>query len=282
MRYILLLAAIHILSSPALADFREVFEREFLLKPWAGAEVEESVCVECHTSEIMKPEYRHVAEEWKLSWHYQNRVSCHDCHGGDPEDAAMSMSPQRGFLGTPGYTAVPEFCGKCHVGILRNYLESGHGKALKAGKRGPNCVTCHGSHGISKASIEIINDRLCSRCHSYERAKSMKQALFLVEKKIENIEKDLEDLRASGVYTEDERKALFRTHAEFRALFHTIDVSLVKNRTDEFTKKLDVIQERIEETSSELAFRRNFSAFIMLLFAGMAVVVFLLSKTYMD
>lgn len=281
-RYILSLLIVFTLCTAAFAGYRELFEREFLLKPWAGGEVEASVCIECHTSDIMKSELQAIPKEWQMSWHYENRVSCHDCHGGDPDDATMSMSPQRGFVGTPKYTEVPEFCGKCHVGILRNYLESGHGKALKPSRRGPNCVVCHGSHKIQKASIDIINEQRCTQCHSYERAKEMKQALFLTEKKIRNIDKALKELRADGVYTAEEEKTIFRTTAEFRTLFHTINVSLVKKRTDDFTKKFDLIEKKIEATFDELAFRRNFSAFLMLVFVGMAVVIFLLSKTYTD
>jgi len=29
-----------------------------------------------------------------------NGISCHDCHGGDPTDYEMAMTPERGFAGT--------------------------------------------------------------------------------------------------------------------------------------------------------------------------------------
>ncbi len=276
----LLLIAIFIFPAVAKAGYREVFEKAFLTEPWAGEQAEKSVCIECHTSDIMKPEFQNIPGDWKTSWHYENNISCHDCHGGDPKDAAMAMSLQRGFAGSPKYPDVPEFCGKCHIGILKNYLESGHGKALRSKGTGPNCVTCHGSHNIQKASIDIINEELCARCHSYERAKTMKQALFLTEKKIRDIEKDIKKLKTDGVFTEEEEKDLFSTHAEFRTLFHTVDVSLVKERTDEFTEKLNLLENKIKKTFNELGFRRNFSAFLMLVFIGMGVGIFLLSKTY--
>ncbi|HXX57913.1 MAG TPA: multiheme c-type cytochrome [Thermodesulfovibrionales bacterium] len=280
MRYIL--AFLLLLGLPcitAATEYREEFEKEFLSKPWAGEQSEKSVCIECHASEAMKPAFQKIPEEWRKSWHYENSVSCHDCHGGDPKDAALAMSPQRGFVGAPKYNQVPEFCGKCHAGILKNYLESGHGKALKASGSGPNCVTCHGSHNIQRASIDIINEQRCTQCHTYERAKVMKQALFLTEKKINDIEKDLRRLRAEGVFTEEADKTLFSTSAEFRTLFHSVDVSLIKKRTDEFSSKLQQIQVKMEKTFRELGFRRNFSAFLLLTFAGMAIVLFLLSKT---
>jgi nitrate/TMAO reductase-like tetraheme cytochrome c subunit len=245
-----------------------------------AAENKEPICIQCHDSDMMNPEYRKIPAEWRTSWHYRNGVACNDCHGGDPVDAAMAMSPQRGFIGAPKYQAVPEFCGKCHIGILKNYLESGHGKALKASGRGPNCVTCHGSHGIQKANIDIINEQRCTQCHPYERAKIMKQALFATEQKIESIGNALRKLSSQGIYTGEEDKALFRTEAEFRTLFHTVDVNLVKQKTDGFLEQLAAIQKKADTLFAELRSRRNLSGLLLLLFVGSGVIVFLLTKTY--
>jgi len=245
-----------------------------------AAENTEPVCIQCHDSEMMKPAFRKIPGEWRQSWHNQNGVSCNDCHGGDPNDAAMAMSPLRGFVGTPKYRDVPEFCGKCHIGILKNYIESGHGKALKASGSGPNCVTCHGSHGIQKANIDIINEERCSQCHSYERARIMKQALFATEQKIGDIRNALKKLSSQGIYTEEEGKALFRTEAEYRTLFHTVDVSLVKEKTDGFAGQLEGLQKKVDSLFAELRSRRNFSGLLMLLFTGAGIVVYLLAKTY--
>ncbi|MDP3260711.1 MAG: multiheme c-type cytochrome, partial [Thermodesulfovibrionales bacterium] len=246
MRYLFIsLLVILTFSSFAVGGYKEKFEREFMSQPWAGEQAEENACIACHVSDKMEPKLKNIPQNWQMSIHYENNVSCHDCHGGDPMDAAMSMSRQRGFIGAPKYTEVPEFCGKCHIGILKNYLESGHGKALKKTGKGPNCVTCHGSHKeeqfIQKANIDIINEQRCTKCHSYERAMIMKQALFLTEKKIGELEDNFKRLKKEGVFTADDEKPLFSTQAEFRALFHTVDVSLVKERTDEFRKRLDII-----------------------------------------
>lgn len=279
MRYLVSMLILLVLPSFAMADWKKEFEQKFLTKPWVGIQVQKDVCIECHSSDMMKPEIRDIPREWEISWHYQNGVSCHDCHGGDPKDAANSMSRQRGFVGSPKYTQVPEFCGKCHVGILKNFLESGHGKALKSSPKGPNCVTCHASHNIQKASLHIINEHLCTKCHSYERVKVMKQALFLTENKMNAIDKSLKELKTEGVFTEEEEKNLFSIQAEFRTLFHTEDVSLVKMRTDEFISKLNPIQVKIQKTFDELGFRRNFSAFLMLIFIGMGIVFSFLAKS---
>ena len=278
MRYLFSLFILLILSPSVQADWKAEFEKEFRTTPWAGAQVQQDVCIECHSSDMMKPELRDIPRQWEKSWHYQNGISCHDCHGGDPKDAENAMSPQRGFVGTPKPAKIPEFCGKCHAGILKNFLESGHGKALKSSGKGPNCVTCHGSHTVQKASIQIINEALCTKCHSYERVKEMRQALLVTENRMNEIEKSLKELKAEGVFNEEEDKSLFSTQAEFRILFHTEDVSLVKKRTDEFIRKLAPVQAKIQKTFEEIKFRKNFSAFLMMIFIGMAIGFFLLSK----
>jgi nitrate/TMAO reductase-like tetraheme cytochrome c subunit len=278
MRYLLLsLTILFALPAMSTAGYREDFEKEFMTKTWAGEQVEENLCISCHASDKMKPEFRETVDAWKVSWHAQNNISCENCHGGDPKDAEFAMSPQRGFVGVPQYKDVPEFCGKCHIGILSHFLESGHGKALKASRKAPNCVTCHGSHNIQKASIDIINEQQCTKCHSYERAKIMKVALFLIEKRIAQLEQNLQDLKQEGIYSDADEKSLFSTQAEFRTLFHTVDVNLVRSRTDEFTSKLDQIDKDIQATNRDLRFRKNFSAFLMLSFSGMGIIIFLLS-----
>ena len=284
MRYISLLAVTIILAValPSSAGYRELFEKEFLSKPWGAEITEESACLECHMSDVMSIELQQIPQDWKASWHYQNDVSCHDCHGGDSEDATMAMSHQRSFIGKPEHGDVPEFCGKCHIGILKNYVESGHGKALKETGEGPNCVSCHGAHNIQKVNIDIINPQRCSQCHPYDRAKIIKQALFLTDKKIEKIENDLKTLKTKGVYADKEEKSLFDTQAKFRSLFHTIDVSVIRDKTYYFTKKLDEIEESLQGTFQELSFRKKFSTFLMLLFACTWIVVSLISKSRKD
>lgn len=281
MRYFqfVLLSVFLVLVSSASADYRELFEKEFLSKPWGVEITEESACLQCHTSDVMSANLRQIPQDWRMSWHYQNDVSCDDCHGGDSGDATMAMSHQRNFVGSPKYQDVPEFCGKCHIGILKNYVESGHGKALKATGKGPNCVTCHGAHNIQKVSIDIINPQLCSQCHSYDRAKEIKQALFLTENKIEKVEQELAQLRKRGVYPEDDEKRLFDTQAKFRVLFHTVDVSVINDRTYLFTKKLDDIDTVLKNTFTELNFRKKFSTFLALIFAALWIVVSRISRS---
>jgi hypothetical protein len=283
MRYFIIpvLVLIGVVSTGlSLASYRETFEREFMLSPWSIAKGETSACIQCHTSDDMGPEMHEITRQWKESWHAKNNISCHDCHGGAPEDASMSMMHNRGFKGTPEFIVVPEFCGTCHIAILENYLKSGHGRTMYDAAEGPNCVTCHGSHDIQQASMDIINEQLCSQCHTYERAKEMKQALFLVESKLNSIGENLNRLKILGIDVAAREKSFFRTHAEFRALFHSVDVDAVRTKSSDYTQKLEIIESEISESFKQIAFRRNFSAYLFLIFIGLSIVVFLLSRSY--
>lgn len=87
---------------------------------------------------------------------------CTDCHGvhtikGAPATEASS----------------PKTCGKCHIKILEEYLESIHGReALKRNPHAPLCIDCHGEHSIkfpydkdAKISPLKVSDT-CSECHA--------------------------------------------------------------------------------------------------------------------
>jgi hypothetical protein len=107
----------------------------------------------------------------------------------------------------------------------------------------------------------------------------MKQALFLTEKKIRDVEGGIKELKRAGVFTEDQEKTLFNTEAEFRTLFHSVDISLIKDRTDGFIKKLAQISSQTKDFSRQLLFRKNFALFLMLVFLGIGIVFFMLSKS---
>ena len=106
----------------------------------------------------------------------------------------------------------------------------------------------------------------------------MKASLLLTEQKINEIDKRLKTLKAGLIATQDEEKVLFQTQAEYRTLFHTVDVKLVQDRTAEFTKKLAAIDEQVQKGFKELKFRQDFAVFLMLIFVGLGITTFLLSR----
>jgi hypothetical protein len=103
----------------------------------------------------------------------------------------------------------------------------------------------------------------------------MKAALLLTEAKINEINGNLQTLKAGLIDTQDEEKTLFRTQAEYRTLFHSVDVNLVKARTAEFTKELAALSQQVGKGFKELKFRQDFSTFILLILVGLGITVFL-------
>ncbi|MFH1572925.1 MAG: cytochrome c3 family protein [Acidobacteriota bacterium] len=150
-----------------------------------------SSCVRCH-QELDGS----LAEAVKLSAgdiHFVKGLSCHDCHGGDPAvgvdqgDMYDSMSPAKGYIGTPRHDRIAVLCAKCHsrleymrkynpqarVDQYEEYLTSGHGRRYQGGdSKVATCTDCHGAHGIR--AVGDPNGRVyptniagtCSQCHS--------------------------------------------------------------------------------------------------------------------
>ncbi len=235
-----------------------------------------TVCLQCHgaqTGSLGEP-----VTLWKGSVHEANSVSCHGCHGGDPTDVAMAMSPERGFIGVPKESDIPDFCGRCHVGVREDYLESAHGRALGSG--GPTCVTCHGSHRVVTATIELINRRDCTRCHEYGRAEEIKSALAATDGSIATLERTLADLRRIGVTTKETDGELFDLRNRFHRLFHSVDVDKVRAGTAAFRQELDRIKGRVDAIQLELNHRKLWGGAVVVLLLLGAVLALLIYRSY--
>ena len=153
----------------------------------AAAESSQDSCITCHAlledARLAKP-----AQLYDGDIHHQARLTCADCHGGDPTDASLNaMSPAKGFRGVPKKDRIPDFCARCHSDIaymhrfnpkmradqLSQYLTSVHGKRLKQGDtKVAACVDCHGVHKIlavsdTRAPVYPANvATTCARCHA--------------------------------------------------------------------------------------------------------------------
>jgi hypothetical protein len=137
--------------------------------PIVGAD---SSCLGCHgDADLFDPEYVEILSDYREDIHVQAGLSCHDCHGGNPdsalvEDMDAAMDPEfaeNPYRGAPAFEEIPGFCGRCHsdptymkrfkpdarVDQEAEYWTSQHGLALTKGdERVATCVSCHGVHGI--------------------------------------------------------------------------------------------------------------------------------------
>ena len=139
-----------------------------LIAVFAFAE-EKNTCMNCHTA-LGSPE----AITFRNDIHFQNGLSCADCHGGDSsaEDMEVSMNPAKGFIGKPKSPDIPVICGTCHGDMQKDFETGVHGTALKNNSKGPQCVSCHGIHNILPAKdphspVSALNvTKTCATCHS--------------------------------------------------------------------------------------------------------------------
>lgn len=223
---------------------------------------EESVCLGCHADE---------ANEWRQGIHAANGISCHNCHGGSPKDADTAMDPKNGFVGSPSETEIPEFCGKCHAGVKDNYLKSEHGTAI--GKGGPSCVTCHTAHRQEKAKIELISEELCGKCHSFERAAKIKNAMLMSETEITNLDERINTLRIQGYDVDAQKKELFATRNQFHRLTHSIDVDAILRETTGIQEEIGRIKGVIS-TSEKSEVRRKIYGSILIAFLFFGAIIF--------
>ncbi len=89
--------------------------------------------------------------------------SCGSCHGSGHD------------IGPPA-SVVPRACGSCHAAEVKDFLDSTHGAAFKAGDpQSPNCVTCHGAaHRIAASADSAAptakknQAATCGACHAQQ------------------------------------------------------------------------------------------------------------------
>ena len=271
-------ASMRILALPLLPIGALILATMPILHPTEAicAEQPETVCIQCHAS--LPDKLGAPVNLWRNSIHAENGISCNSCHGGDPKNAAEAMSPSKGFIGVPSETNVPAFCGRCHPGVQKDYLASGHGRAL--GKGGPTCATCHGNHQVLKASLDLINEKSCTRCHSFERAKAIKDAMQQTEGYIEGIGRRISGFQATGVDTERLGKGLFAVRNRFHTLFHEVNVARVKTESTQINTELAKLDADLKVIEESHAKRRVAGAIAVSCLLLIALLVHLLRRTY--
>lgn len=99
---------------------------------------------------------------------------CSDCHG------AHAIFKTGNPLASTSTANVPQTCGHCHEAEAKDYAESVHGSAARAGRReAPVCTDCHGEHSIlspkdphSSVYATVVSEKTCGQCHGAEKIAS--------------------------------------------------------------------------------------------------------------
>lgn len=236
----------------------------------------DSVCLQCHASQAARLSAPIAA--WQGSVHARNGVGCHSCHGGDPNDFAMAMSPERGFLGVPLPAAIPDFCGRCHIGVREDYGLSAHGRAL--GRGGAHCVNCHGNHGVQVASIALIDQEHCTKCHDFARAEQIRASVAETEQKLQSTDRRLPALQRIGIATKPHADELFAIRNDFRRLFHRVEAGTLTRETAAFDQRIANVEKKIATIENDLAQRRLIGAGLVLLLVVSGFVLLLIRRSY--
>jgi len=140
---------------------------------WAAEAAPTESCKTCHQDEKFRVENKKIYDyfqEWVGSPHDLAGLSCTACHGGDPAKASMDeahlgIKPQSDPSSPFNFKNIPKTCGGCHPTVLERFEKSRHFASLKAGGRGPNCITCHGALNAKVYSTSIV-ERACANCHN--------------------------------------------------------------------------------------------------------------------
>jgi cytochrome c553 len=135
-------------------------------------------CLRCHAERVKIKNGNEFVRKYTQSAHYRAlekaglslSANCVTCHGG--HDVKAMGDPQARV----SRKAIIRTCGRCHVGIEKNYLEGVHGKDyLKGSTDVPVCTDCHSEHDIiapTDLGSRVYATKVaavCSRCHDDER-----------------------------------------------------------------------------------------------------------------
>jgi formate dehydrogenase gamma subunit len=134
-------------------------------------------CAQCHSDAGFLSRHKipvaHPVASYKQSVHGRavamgkEAATCSSCHG------SHNIYPATDARSSVNHWNVPGTCAQCHKEIARQFNESVHGQAVKAGVRdAPVCVDCHGEHLImdpanpaSPLSAAKVSVETCGRCH---------------------------------------------------------------------------------------------------------------------
>ena len=108
-------------------------------------------CESCHLKRVPAQRGPDFIQQYNQSAHFRAlekaglslSATCVTCHGGHDvravKDSASRVS-RKNIIRT---------CGRCHVGIEKNYLDGVHGKDyIKGSADVPVCIDCHNEHNI--------------------------------------------------------------------------------------------------------------------------------------
>ena len=231
-------------------------------------------CINCHQIQSDQRLSQPVAL-WSASVHAEVGNTCDGCHGGNPDDPTIkSMSKENNFYAAPKEADIVQFCGKCHRELADNFMASDHGVTGTQ-----NCIGCHGSHTIHRISIDIINEKTCSECHSYEQPQKLKSILESLHGHFRASRDKTSQI--AGFPTGSLNKELDKVWSQLRQvrmISHTFDLPKVQASADKVEVSLNQADMEIERLLDMAKERKNWGYAAIIVFSLLALTAYLYNK----
>jgi hypothetical protein len=220
------------------------FFATFFIVTGASSENIANSCIQCHSNPAFritnKKLYKYF-RDWELSIHALEKITCVDCHGGNPNNTDKEESHGKDIqqLLTPvKYERISVTCGKCHKENAKNYKKSKHYRILTAkgdsSRLTPTCVTCHSSINTSIPKPDDIAE-ICTSCHNpvtENHPEVPEFASYLIER-LSFINYYTRYLISRGVMKEDPQFSK-KINEEFSGLshvWHTLELDRIEEKT---------------------------------------------------
>lgn len=178
----------------------------------------QDTCVRCHlTSE--SPGTGNSVISWKKGVHFGPDTSCAECHGGNK---FLYMKFKKDHMGVPKGSEINDMCGKCHVNEIeatktRVKFKNPTKKACEA-----TCVTCHSHHEVEKANLSVINKGNCGKCHVFEKAEPLKQAIIEFQEKVKTLEAIIQKRAESRLPVTSAVREISENRGNLKKAFHAM------------------------------------------------------------
>ena len=267
----------------------------------------DNACIACH--ENLPGRLSEIVQEWTQSIHFENKVTCDGCHGGDAHvtreqfdsDEAFKQRShlqrdsnfliltrsQGSFTGSVRGRSISYFCGKCHAHIKEKHLGSPHGDLGS-----PTCLYCHGqgSHAIATSNIDIIDTRSrtdggrCATCHqaaTMETVSNIKTILVNAEEHLQDATEQYAWLKKHQ-YKNLAMEKMFshskETLSQLRQTFHSFNMREINNFSSaindnaELTEKTYSMIFSLTKTKNQQVMVGAFAVVFLLSFAGLLLL----------
>jgi hypothetical protein len=227
----------------------------------------ESTCVTCHEQEDDEEMVVPVAE-WRESVHARHSVSCDACHGGDPheQDADLSMAEEAGFLESPSWREMADYCGVCHEAIGESWTIGSLGRRARTGTRVASCGTCHMSDGhriVESVPEDILISERCPRCEALEGADVLFDQVSALASLHSEVMAGARAVEAKGINAVPLYRDLEAAHGGFATTLHRFEQGLIEPEALAARSALENVALRVREDEREAANRRRYGTIVL-------------------